>query len=139
LVRVQQLTPTVQTYDPHTTQTITVGASTRTGLYYFNPSNFTVPSTWNSASYIPTAAQRTYGMPRNSIAGIGVVNLDLALAKKTTLFKDRVSSEFRAEAFNALNHTEFANPNVSRTSSLFGQVTSVLGNRVLQLALRVQF
>ncbi len=139
LVRVKHVTTSVQTFDPHTTQSLTVGTSTRTGLYYFSPNDFTVPSTWNSASYIPTAAQRTYGMPRNSIPGIGVVNLDLALAKKTPLFKERVNSEFRVEAFNALNHTEFANPNISRTSSLFGQVTSVLGNRVVQLALRVQF
>ncbi len=139
LVNVEQITPTVQRYDPHTPQTITVGSSSRTGLYYFNPNDFLVPSTWNSASYIPTAAQITYGMPRNSIPGIGLVNLDLALAKRTNLFRDRVNSEVRLEAFNALNHTEFANPNTSRTSSLFGQVTSVMGNRVVQLALRIQF
>jgi hypothetical protein len=78
-------------------------------------------------------------MPRNSIPGIGVVNLDLALAKKTALFRERVTSELRVEAFDVFNHTEFSNPNTSRTSSLFGQVTSVLQNRVLQLALRIQF
>jgi hypothetical protein len=147
LVRVQLVTPSVQTYDPHQTQTIQVGSSSQTGLYYFNPNNFTVPAAWNSASYIPTPAQRTYGMPRNSIPGIGLVNLDLALTKKTTLFRERLSSELRFEVFNALNHTEFGNPtgtntsgvNVSRTSSLFGQVTSVLGNRVGQVALRIQF
>ena len=139
LVRVQQLTATVPIYDPHTAQTIRVGASSQTGLYYFNPNDFTVPSAWNSSSYIPTPAQRTYGMPRNSIPGIGVVNLDLALAKKTMLYRERVSLELRFEMFNALNHTEFANPNVSRTSSLFGQVTSVLGNPVGQLAARLQF
>ena len=146
LVRVQQLTSTVQTSDPHQTQTIQVGSSSRTGLYYFNPNNFAVPSAWNSSSYIPTPAQRTYGMPRNSIPGIGLVNLDLALAKKTMLFKERVGLEIRAEFFDALNHTEFSNPNVSRTSPLFGQVTSVVGNtnggngyRVGQLAARFEF
>jgi outer membrane receptor protein involved in Fe transport len=143
LVRAALTVSQVPTYDPHQVQTITVGTANRTGLYYFNPNNFTVPSTWNSATYIATPDQRTYGMPRNAIPGIGVVNLDLALAKRTPIVQrgDRsvLDSEFRLEAFNALNHTEFSNPNVSRTSSLFGQVTSVLGNRVLQLALRLTF
>jgi len=139
LDRVLLLTPTVQTFDPHNTQTMTSSTTSRTGLYYFNPFIVSVPSTWNSSSYIPTPAQMTYGMPRNSIPGIGVVNLDAALVKKNAWFKERISSEFRVEAFNALNHTEFANPNISRTSSLLGQVTSVLSNRVLQLALRIQF
>jgi Carboxypeptidase regulatory-like domain/TonB dependent receptor len=141
LVRAQLVTPTVQLYSPGSTQTIAVGSSNRTGLYYFNPNDFTVPSTWNSASFIPTAAQITYGMPRDSIPGVGVVNLDLALAKKTDLFGERLKSEFRVEAFDLPNHPEFANPNTSRTSSLFGQITSVLstGTRVVQLALRVQF
>ena len=77
-------------------------------------------------------------MGRDSIPGIGVVNLDLALAKRTRLF-ERLNTEFRAEAFNSLNHTEFANPVTSRTSPTFGQVTSVLANRVMQLALRLTF
>lgn len=137
LVHAQLTTPSVQLYTPHTTNTLR-GVS---GLYYFNPSDFTVPSNWNSTSYIPTASQITYGMSRNSIPGIGVVNLDLALTKTTDLYKDRVKTEFRLEAFNALNHTEFANPSAtfSKTSTLFGQVTSVLGNRVGQIALRIQF
>jgi hypothetical protein len=141
LVRALLTTPTVQIYDPHTTQTIPVGSSSRTGLYYFNPTSFSVPSTWNGSGYLPTPDQRTYGMPRNSIPGIGLANLDLALTKKTTLFGERLNSEFRVEAFNVFNHTEFANPNISISSSLLGQVTSVVANssRVLQLALRIQF
>jgi len=89
-------------------------------------------------------------MPRNSIPGIGVVNLDLALAKKTMVFRERVGLELRVEMFDALNHTEFNNPNTSRTSPLFGQVTSVVGTgpgqngsavgyRVGQLAARLEF
>ena len=136
IVNVEQITPTIPLYNPHN---ITTLASGKTGLYYFNPADFTVPSNWNSSSFLPNLSQLTYGMGRNSIPGIGVVNLDIALAKKTALFRERVSSEFRVEAFDVFNHTEFANPNTSRTSSLFGQVTSVLQNRVLQLALRIQF
>jgi hypothetical protein len=134
LVRAELTTSSVQRYNPHSTRSI----GSQTGLYYFNPNDFTVPSAWNSTSFIPTGGL-TYGMGRDSIPGIGEVNLDMALTKRTALFRDRVNSEFRLEAFNSLNHTEFANPNTSRTSGLFGQVTSVRGNRVGQIALRIQF
>ena len=141
IVNVQQLTASVQTYNAHATTTITGGAKPLTGLYYFNPNDFTVPAAWNTTTFIPNPSQLTYGMARNSIPGIGTVNLDLALAKKTPLFRERLTSEFRVEAFNLFNHTEFTNPNTSRTSPLFGQVTAVnaTGPRVLQLALRIQF
>jgi hypothetical protein len=68
-------------------------------------------------------------MPRNSIPGIGVVNLDLAVTKKTSVFRELASLELRFEMFNSLNHTEFGSTmpgqnasavNVSRTSTLFG-------------------
>ena len=140
LVRANLVTPTVTYRDPHTTQTIAVGTSTRTGLYYLNPTNFNVPTTWNGANYLPTPAQRTYGMPRNSIIGPGMVNLDLAITKRTALFHERVSSGIpRGSIHPSLNHTEFANPNTSLSSALFGQVTSAASPRFIQLALRVQF
>jgi hypothetical protein len=47
-----------------------------------------------------------------------------------SLFKDiagehRVHGQFQAEAFNALNHTNLANPGTSASSSgTFGQITS---------------
>jgi hypothetical protein len=128
LTRAQLTVAKPTTLNPHTSS-----------LHYLVKTDYTVPTIWNSTSYIPTAAQRTYGMSRDSIPGIGVVNLDFAVTKKTALYKDRINTELRFEAFNALNHTEFANPNTSVSSSLFGQVTSVLGNRVGQVALRIQF
>jgi hypothetical protein len=137
LVLAQMVTPAVQRYTVGSTQTIN-GTS---GLYYFNPNDFTVPAQWRDPNYIPTAQERTYGMPRDSIPGIGLVNLDLAIVKRTTIFHERVNSELRIESFNTLNHPEFATPTASITSPLFGQITqTVTGTgRVGQIALRLTF
>ena len=138
LVRAQQVTPSVQRYRVGSTQTI----NGNTGLYYFNPNDFTVPAQWTSPTYIPTPDQRTYGVPRNSIPGVGLVNLDLAIGKKNVFFHEKLTSEIRVEAFNALNHAEFANPNTDITNpAFFGQITQTVTQtgRVGQIALRITF
>jgi hypothetical protein len=85
-------------------------------------------------------------MPRDSIPGIGLVNLDLAIVKRTQFFHEKLNTEFRVEAFNALNHPEFATPTsatggASIRSSLFGQITQTVTQtgRVGQIALRLTF
>jgi len=60
-----------------------------------------------------------------------------------------VNFEFRVEAFNVLNHTEFANPDTTLADQNFGLITSTtLGadpltalqtQRILQLAGRLTF
>lgn len=53
---------------------------------------------------------------------------------------ERFRLEYRFEAFNVLNHTQFGAPNVSPTSSAFGTINSIASvNRTLQQGLRVQF
>ncbi len=146
LALAQMTTPTVQRYAVGSTRTIN-GTS---GLYYFNPNNFTVPAQWLDPNYIPTPAERTYGMPRNSIPGIGLVNLDLAIVKRTSFFHEKLNTELRVESFNTLNHPEFASPTGTNgnllpmntiTDPLFGQITSTVTGtgRVGQIALRLTF
>jgi hypothetical protein len=100
------------------------------GNYYFNPNTF--------SSDVTSATP--YGLPRGIFRGPGRTNLDLALAK-TTAIQENVKLEFRAEAFNLFNHTEFSNPVTNIFSPTFGQITSTLLNseRILQLALRLTF
>jgi hypothetical protein len=107
-----------------------------TGNYFFDPTAF--------SQNPPTSG---YGLPRNFFRGPGRTNLDMALAK-TTQIRENVKLEFRAEAYNLLNHAEFANPDTNLFSGTFGQITSTtLGTnitavetqRILQLALRLVF
>ncbi|MGH9801749.1 MAG: TonB-dependent receptor, partial [Blastocatellia bacterium] len=61
-----------------------------------------------------------------------------------TVFKDFQITEshkiqFRAEAYNWLNHPNWGNAETNPTSSNFGRVTGKGGNRELQFALRYQF
>jgi hypothetical protein len=110
----------------------------QSGNLYFNCGAFEV---------IPDVPGTGYGLPRDFFRGPGRTNLDLALAK-TTAITERVAAELRLEAFNVLNHTEFANPDTTLTSGTFGQITSTTfgtgiaalqTQRILQLALRVTF
>ena len=49
------------------------------------------------------------------------------------------SVEARIEAFNLFNWFELGNPSVNLSAATFGQITSSLGARVLQLAVKFNF
>jgi hypothetical protein len=93
---------------------------------------------------------------RNGLRGPNFFNTDLGLAKNFPIHGDQVKANFRADAFNALNHPNFALPASNSfngldeqdvTSSQFGNISSTVvpsgnlnnGARVLQLSLRVEF
>jgi hypothetical protein len=78
--------------------------------------------------------------PIGQITGPRQVNTDLALSKKTWVYREAVNMEFRAEAFNVFNHPQFGNPQTNIQSSAFGRITSTVVNpRIMQLALRLNF
>ena len=66
---------------------------------------------------------------RNAIRGFGMHQIDLALRRQFTP-AERLSVEFRLEAFNLLNHPNFADPVRFLSSPLFGESPSML-NRML--------
>jgi hypothetical protein len=133
-----------------------------TGHFIFNPNSFSNVPLENTDYYdggIPNAcfpqldpvdnpADRTYGLHRNSLRGPGLTNLDIAIAK-TTSITERVKLELRMEYFNALNHPEFAQPtfgnNTTNIDSVnFGQVTTTgtfrgATPRIGQLGARLTF
>ena len=76
--------------------------------------------------------------PRGTIVGPGYFRWDTSLFKNMK-FTERLNLQFRAEAFNVLNHTNFNNPITSYTSSLFGHITTARDPRQLQLALKLLF
>jgi hypothetical protein len=82
---------------------------------------------------------------RNIIEGPGFQDVDLSIAKLTAI-TERVSLQFRAEAFNLFNHPNFSQPVNSVTAGNFGQITATrtargdLGSsRQLQLGVKLVF
>ena len=75
---------------------------------------------------------------RDVALGPGLVNLDLSLAKRIVV-SERQSVEFRFEAFNSLNHTNFGNPGTTLGSSSFGVISSAGTPRIVQMAIRYRF
>ena len=65
---------------------------------------------------------------------------DLAVIKNWQ-FRERYGVQFRWEAFNALNHPSFGQPDSNPGDSNFGQITSIgsVAPRVMQGALKVTF
>ncbi len=119
-------------------QLVTGGAVQSKLNRYFNLSCFTAPAVIG-ADGIGTA----FGNSATGIVdGPGQANLDLAFSKAVVLKwpVEKSSLQFRAEFYNALNHTQFANPDTNFTSPTFGVISGTAVNaRVGQLALRLAF
>ena len=62
---------------------------------------------------------------RNALTGFGMSQLDLAL-QRDFVFAEQRSFQLRVEAYNALNHPNFADPISVLASPLFGQSPSML-------------
>jgi hypothetical protein len=109
-----------------------------TAKQYFNPAAFAKP------------AAGTFGdIGRDAYYGPGFGSVDFSVFKKTPI-TERISTEFRVEIFNLFNRTNWANPNVTLSSSSFGQLTNTFQGssapglgfgepRNTQLALKIVF
>jgi hypothetical protein len=75
---------------------------------------------------------------RGVVYGPGFNNWDLAAIKNTRI-SERFSTQFRAEFFNAFNHTSFLGVSTNVNSGLFGQVTSTHDPRIIQLGMKLSF
>ena len=102
---------------------------------------------WFNTAAFTTNAIGTYGNAgRNSLRRPGAYNMNLSLFRHFRL-GERLRAEFRAEAFNALNHANFDlfyisnsyTNSADRTSPNFGKITHAGDSRILQLALKLRF
>ena len=93
-------------------------------------------------------------VPRDSIRGPGEVEFDASVSRDFTIYEG-LKFQFRMDAFNVINHTNFISPptalgvgttvtngvgsvNLSQTAS-YGQITSTDAPRRLQLLARFTF
>ena len=111
--------------------------------------NPTIDRWFDTACFVPpTDVTGTYGNTgRGTLRGPGQFNIDASLIKRTRL--GRVDTEIRVEAFNLLNHPQFANPNTQIGNAAVGTISAMLSNpscslcgtieRQVQLGLKVRF
>ena len=108
----------------------------RTVDRFFDTSAFVALS--NTPGAVGFVPNRIYG---NSGVGIvrgpHLVNFDFNLAKNFSI-NERLSAQFRAEFFNAFNHSNFSVPGVTAGAG-FGQIVGANEARIIQLALKIRF
>ena len=108
----------------------------QTPSLWINPAAFAIPAngTWGNAG-------------RNVVRAPGAGQIDAALTKRNQI-TERLGLEFRAEAFNLLNHPQFGLPNANFSAlGSFGRITQPLNPgatgtgtpRQFQLMLRLAF
>jgi hypothetical protein len=114
------------TYRPNVTGDIYSADRSITG--YFNAANV----------LIPTDSTKPFGnAARNSARGPATYVLDMGIQKSVMLPGDS-RLEFRIEAFNVFNQTNFSVPNGNRSATAFGTITS-LATPARQIQLGVKF
>jgi hypothetical protein len=82
---------------------------------WFDTSVFSQPDPYTFGNVSPRIAD---------IRGHYINNFDLSLFKEFHPVREWLTMQFRAEALNAFNRVQFANPNTTVTSSSFGRVTA---------------
>ena len=103
--------------------------SERTRLKWFETGAFAL---------VPTGVTRPGNSPRGVIVGPGYQKWDMTLSKRFK-FTERVDLQFRAEAYNVFNHTNFSGLSTAFGGATFGQVTSTRDPRLIQFALKLAY
>ncbi len=98
----------------------------------------TVGEWFNKAAFAAPAAGYFGNAAPGDIQGPGLVDFDTALYKDFHL-TERDKLEFRAEAFNVFNHTNFSSVSTNYGSGTFGELTAARDPRVFEFALRYEF
>ena len=76
-------------------------------------------------------------MTRNTLTGPGTAQVDFSAIKNFSIV-ERLTGQFRAEAFNIINHPNFGNPANNIASANVGQISSTSAdNRDIQFALKL--
>jgi hypothetical protein len=94
-----------------------------------------------NCAWAPENGARFGGVGRNTLRGPGFFETDLSIYR-TFSITEQVQFQFRAEALNATNHANFANPTSDINNSNFGFITGTTGpnqSRQWRFGARVSF
>ncbi len=100
-----------------------------TRLHWFNTTAF---------AKVPAGQYRPGDTSVGNVVGPGYQTWDLSAFRNVKLWHE-TNLQFRAEAFNTFNHTNFVAVSSNFTASTFGQVTSAASARVLQMGAKLNF
>jgi len=114
------------------TQTLTIHNHSQ----WFNPNAFTLPTVCTAASSSTAPCYPGNEHP-GSIVGSGISRIDVALYKDFKV--EWASVQFRAEAYNVLNHTNWTTIGTNMSSTTFGLPTGSRDPRTLQLDVTAHF
>jgi hypothetical protein len=106
----------------------------------------------NPAAFAYPSGTEQGDAPRNFVRGFGTNQVNLAVRRDFPVY-DRLTLDFRAEAFNVLNHPNFGYVDSFLGDATFGQATQMLnqslstmsslyqqgGPRSMQFALKLKF
>ncbi|MDE3168037.1 MAG: TonB-dependent receptor, partial [Acidobacteriota bacterium] len=117
-------------------------------LYYGGPLNMSPRSlgqAFDTTRFERTSAAqlsqnyRTFPQMFNNLRSDAANNVDLSMLKNFHI-GEKIAVQYRFEAFNAFNRTQFGAPNLSPTSSAFGTITGQANTaRQIQMGLKVKF
>jgi len=88
--------------------------------------------------FFNNAPGTTSGLERAFINGPIFFNWDASIIKNVEL-RESMRLQFRVEAFNIINRTNFFSGDLNINSTSFGRVTQTFGSRILQLVGRFEF
>jgi hypothetical protein len=88
---------------------------------------------------IPTDPSQPFGnAERNTVRAPFYFSVDFVAAKEVPVYKS-TKVQFRIEAFNLLNRSNFRAPNTNRSSAAYGTITQTWDARQFQLGVKFMF
>jgi len=94
----------------------------------------------NPAAFMPESQFGAGDAPTNNILGPAFYQWDMSLRKTFGLHREGTNLEFRVDAFNAFNQTNWNAPTTNNVGSgTFGQITTALPARILQFGGKISF
>jgi hypothetical protein len=113
-----------------------INTGTRTLERWFNTDGFERDAQKNPAAY----QGRVFPTRVDGVRGDGLNRLDTNIQREFRV-KERIALQFRMDALNVANHSQFDNPNLDPTSTNFGRVTNNTSStmRFLLFQMRVKF
>ncbi len=110
-----------------------------TGQPVFGPGTGNTNAWFNPAAFATPAAYTFGNLGRNTVYGPGMQTMDIAMTRSFAI-AERARVEMRAEAYNALNHSNWGTPNRFVNTPQFGSITeATTPGREFQLSARLSF